>query len=161
MTRYVGWQIMAMRDAALTVYHVRETLEALDGAIRRCPHACAVIGRKPFDAAAETFRRHFPHAKRLRHAIGHSAELARTIQQVRANTSMPRLYEGRITAGFGIALALPTGWIDDRLTLNHKGAEVSLDLTEISLEQLYEVRRIVMDAAAPLEGLSRPGGDVG
>jgi hypothetical protein len=78
---YLQWQLIAARDAPMTIYHFGTALAALRRQVGRYPTLCAVVDTDKLKKAHGTFSHNFPRAERIRHAIGHTAETRDSMEE--------------------------------------------------------------------------------
>lgn len=71
---FTNFRLIAARDGALSLYHFSCSLEALQSLLIRCP-TTRNSDLKALKTAAKVFRRAFPNAAALRHAVAHAGEV--------------------------------------------------------------------------------------
>ena len=75
-----GWQSMAARDGALSIYHFGRAIEGLKNSLRFCPTLNAKVDHKKIRIAAKSFDATFPNNIAIRAAVAHVADFSKTPQ---------------------------------------------------------------------------------
>lgn len=128
------WMGIAVRDAALSVYHFGETQRAIPANLRKCPILLASVDATKLREARKAFSRGFPDTVLLRNAVGHIAEQLSTPEKV-AELRRPGeflMWETQVGGRFTMA--------------SRAGRQVRLDVEEQSLAQLLAILRIICEA---------------
>jgi hypothetical protein len=86
-----GWQSIAARDGAMTIYHFGCTVEAIKASLPRCPTLNAGVDHSNLRMARKLFESHFPGYKDIRHVVAHTAEFAATIDDKEIHSHKGRL----------------------------------------------------------------------
>jgi hypothetical protein len=81
-----GWQKMAARDGALTIYHFGKTIDAIWQSLPSCPALMTLVNESALRQASKEFRTNFPRYEAIRHVIGHTAEFSATPAQKEAHS---------------------------------------------------------------------------
>lgn len=77
-----GWQSLAARDGAFSVYHFGKTIDAISVAYKNCTAVLAAkIDGAKLRAGSRTFSRSFPSREAVRNVVGHVAESASSTEQ--------------------------------------------------------------------------------
>lgn len=71
---FIQFRIIAAKEGALNIYHLGCSLDALRGQVGRCPETRGLDAIK-LREADKLFKRHFPNADTIRHAIAHAGEV--------------------------------------------------------------------------------------
>jgi hypothetical protein len=71
-----GWQSMAARDGALTIYHFGRAIQGLQSSFRFCPTLRDLVDHEAIRQAKKDFDVAFPHNIQIRHAVSHVADLS-------------------------------------------------------------------------------------
>jgi hypothetical protein len=79
------WQLIAARDATMTVYHFGTALTAVKSQSARYPTLRANVNAKRIKEAVTAFSNAFPRSRRIRHAIGHIADSQVTVEKARSH----------------------------------------------------------------------------
>jgi hypothetical protein len=98
---FIQYGIVAAKEGALNIYHFGCSLDALRGQVGRCPSTRGTVDIVKLRQADKLFKRHFPNADTIRHAVAHAGEIwtspARAKQhQLRENHSWAG---GAVSAG--------------------------------------------------------------
>ena len=143
ISEQLSWRLIAGREAAMAIYHFSCTLESISTAVHKCPSVKARLKHRPFKIARQLFNKHFPHAEVMRHAISHTAEMAATVESLKENASKTRRVMSAPKPEDSIALAIGPSFSGNRLTLSHKGKDVSVEVTSSNREKLCLVAALV------------------
>jgi len=128
-----GWQFMAARDAALTVYHFRTTLHSAIAYVSKAPKLAKLIDTAGLTAAKNLFEERFPTIKGLRHAIAHEADNVFSEEALKSNA-------------IGGNLMLGGNFHGDVFKYSNKGVEVSIAFNDPTLRELIYIKREVSKA---------------
>ncbi len=74
-----GWQEIATRDAAMSIYHFGSILDGIKSSLSACPTLCAMVDHKNLRIAIGSLKSAFPNYKAIRHVVGHSADFSQSI----------------------------------------------------------------------------------
>jgi hypothetical protein len=69
------WARIAMRDAALTIYHFGRVLDGIVKATRSCPTLLSTIDLDKLNSVQPLFENCFPKANRMRNAVAHAGDV--------------------------------------------------------------------------------------
>jgi hypothetical protein len=90
LNRFGGWKAIAIRDATMTLNHIRVLLESLTGGVEKSKLLSQKTDKKLLLQAQDCFNQEFGQAKTARDSVAHSADSVRT----REETELHRLAEG-------------------------------------------------------------------
>jgi hypothetical protein len=76
-----GWQSMAARDGALTIYHFGRAIEGLKNSLRFCAALNSQVDHRKIKNAGKIFDAAFPDSKAIRDAVAHVADLSQTVEK--------------------------------------------------------------------------------
>lgn len=81
------WQVIAARDGAMTIYHFFMTLSAIDEQLRLdCPDLALMLPSEPFKNVRKIRNDYFKDYGKVRHAVGHAAELRESVKHQSKNS---------------------------------------------------------------------------
>ncbi len=143
---YFAWMRIAARDSAMTIYHVKHTLDAVNGQRKNCPTLFSYVNRDIHKKAGKLFEKSFPDLFAVRHAVAHSAENSRPEDRKKHRASGP--FDGALVAGAAILFISDT-LFGRQLTATINGEIVASELSATSLGQLAEVRDLLFAAFLP------------
>ncbi len=126
-TEPAEWMGIAVRDAAISIYHFSETLRAFSANLRKCPTLQARVDAGKLRRARKALAREFPDIVLLRNAVGHLAEQLSTPEKV-AELQRPNeflVWEEQVGGYFSMA--------------SRKGRQVRLNVDEQSLAKLQAI----------------------
>jgi hypothetical protein len=75
-----GWQSIAARDGALSIYHFGSTIEAIRHSLPSCPALNALVDHTVLRTAHAQFRKEFPRIEAVRHVVAHVADFTKTAE---------------------------------------------------------------------------------
>jgi hypothetical protein len=90
------WMSLAARDGAMTIFNFGEALKSLGTCFKDCPTLRDRVNHDALRSARKLMTEHFPNREVIRHSIGHSAEMAKSLDH-RDKNSIRGPYE--ITPG--------------------------------------------------------------
>jgi hypothetical protein len=130
------WTPVACRDAAMTLWAFRVTLDHIEGRLGKCPSIWTADRHAALKAAKDAFTAAFPDAKDMRDIAGHP------ITHVAAR--------GRRRARNDInGVVLHNVWAGRKVTNSYDGREISFELSPDTVTILRSIRKIVFDAFKP------------
>jgi hypothetical protein len=140
-----AWMRIAARDSAMTIYHVKHTLDAINGQRKNCPTLFSHVDRARHKKAGKVFEKSFRDLFGARHAVAHSAENSRPEDRKKHSALGP--FDGPLV---GIArLFISDTLFGRRLTATINGEIVISELSTASLGRLAEVRELLFAAFRP------------
>lgn len=130
------WQVMAAHHAALTVYHFQKTLQSIRDQLHRAPTLAAKVDTKALDQAYTGLKDEFPSWLAVRDWVAHFADRFFKLERVEEHRPKggPYLVQ-RLTA-------------ERQLIFYYKGEEVSLEVSEASLDKLRSIKMAAYRAFA-------------
>jgi hypothetical protein len=81
-----GWQDMAARDGAMSIYHFGSTVEAIKSSLPACPTLNSQVDHSTLRTAKKSFEGAFPRYKDIRHVVSHSADFVASLAQREAHS---------------------------------------------------------------------------
>lgn len=76
-----GWQSIAARDGAMTIYHFGCSIDGIKNSLPTTPTLNAKIDRQALKNASNIFRSSFPGYLALRHVVAHVADFSQTLEK--------------------------------------------------------------------------------
>lgn len=142
-----GWQSLAARDGALTIYHFGCAIEGLKNSLSACPSLNARIDRPPLRHAAKIFETSFPGYLAIRHVVAHVADLSKTIDKKVSHSVKGEFSKGgfRSSDPFGVT------WLRGNMNgstyaVTFEGQAFSYDLTRASVDKLRSIKELIYSA---------------
>jgi len=86
MRYYSGWINMAGRDGAMTIFHVRDTLESVKEGVHSCTTLQSLVSEAELKNVTNRFYKFFPRWKSVRHAVAHRADMHKSPAAARKNS---------------------------------------------------------------------------
>lgn len=128
------WKFLASNECVHELHHLKERLEKIKGyKLKACPSLAPFIASDGLRGATRCLEEYFPGIDQLRHAIAHSGA-----NDVRPDEHAPE--HGYLLIGFREP---------DRYSAHYKGVLRHLDITQGSLERIYEVTSRFFEAFQP------------
>ena len=131
------WQWIAINEAAIRIWFLRDALDILRRrSIPACPTMAALVDDRAMELAISLFDTHFPEFHKMRNAIAHAPGL-----ELASKKAAPKdgLYAG------------PQVKNGDRFELVNNGIRYNMDMTTRTLDQLTEVLVGYWSAFKPVE----------
>lgn len=143
------WPFVPARDAAVSLYQFGWTLTtSIPDALRRCPTLMAKLDTTALREIRRQFQDAFSTHHLLRHAVGHSAELAQTREHIAKNAATSKQFGGRL---------FQRGKLLNRtLSYTIKGTEASVAITRETLAVMKRLTTETFDAFAPISWQRAP-----
>lgn len=161
----MAWLGVAGRDGSVTLWNFQQAMSAIKRALDTAPTLRATVKVADIVSTASTFYQKFPDFKRMRDAVGHASELAKSPQAMAANAGKPNPSLGlgtmRLVAGPGQATFHDSFMGDTFFTTGFEGDVVKYDLSEASLQVLVEITRQIFAAFPPPQYSFGPPGRPG
>lgn len=145
---YSGWHGIALREAALALFHFNYILTGIGHSIKACPTLDAKIDKQKMRAIKSLFsRRYFPQHVVLRDAVGHAGEIQHTRARLDANR-----YNGTLNIGGATLRGIAGGTIiaDNTIFLVSRKKLASLELSDKNHERLKEIVEALYSLLRPL-----------
>lgn len=143
------WSMVSARDGAMNVYHFGKSLHGAGHALAKCHSSKGKRDEKMLKNARRLFATSFPRNEAVRHAVGHSAELA--YPDWHKNHSFTGSHSGK---GFSVAQAtnvmINPMLLGRTFTATFEGKILSYELSEKALEVLERVQTLYHDALGEL-----------
>ena len=116
------WPFIATRDAAMTIYHFKMTMQETRESFQYAPSLRDRVDHVAMRLANNLFDSYFPRAERLRHAIAHAAET--NADAIRDGTGVVILHsrQGR------------------RYITDYEGERLSYELSQDNLDRLHDIK---------------------
>lgn len=135
---YTPWVYLAARSAILEIYHFGKTLQSVRGMIGLCKSLAPHVNVELLKCAQKTFEAHFSRAERMRHAVGHAAEMTNSPENLRRN------FMTDDTGGW-----LITNIENHTFKLKHEGEKMAVDLNYANVARIAEITAMVFTALRP------------
>ncbi len=87
MATFKFWDNIASRDLVMTVFHFGKALEAIKSSMNLTPIISAQVAHDELREASRVFKREFPDADMLRHAVAHRAESLTSFLKIQQQAS--------------------------------------------------------------------------
>lgn len=144
LDRFRGWQLVAVRDGAMTIYHFGQAMAAARTSAFKCKKLAEIIDRPKMKEAGKLFAQTFPNDVKVRNALGHFVELT-SIPENRAENS----FTGKFTAP-GVVIEGKDNVINvlsgAKLSLTYGNEIVEYELSRANFEALLRVQSLLFDA---------------
>jgi len=151
-----GWQQIAARDGALTIYHFGRAIEGLRESFRPCPALSDQVDYDKIRQAYKDFKSAFPHFIEIRAAVAHVADFSGTARE-KLKHSVKGIFK---TKWFSSPDPEAVTWLPGNMNghtyaVTFKGNVYTYDL---SLENAEKLRGIKLQIFSALEAatISKP-----
>lgn len=139
------WSFIAARSAVMEIYHFGITMDSIRGQIGLCKSLMPLVNTGLLKEAKKQFQKRFPRAERMRHAVGHIAEMM----------SSPELMN------FNFQNANSDGWLITHMNnrsfeIRYRGERLSVDVSAENLDLLTNVELMLFSALKPAADSTSP-----
>jgi hypothetical protein len=147
-----NWRGIALRDAALTVYHFGASLHAIQ--FSKCPTVAGLVDSNALRNVRRLFRARFPHWEKIRNAVSHAGDAYETPETLCGHAYVGDYDDGRVKS-VGGTLFLPGHLKGETLIWTWKSdkdapAEViSVECSKKALDQLVDITQRVYQVISP------------
>lgn len=122
------WQFMAARDAAMTIFHFKKTMEKIRGSVGAIPSLLEQLDIEKLKIASKLLDSYFPNSKKMRNLVAHLAETTiNPLDPQKTDDSDPNILVLHSLAG-------------RRYTSDYRGETFSYELSHESLTKLNRVK---------------------
>jgi hypothetical protein len=135
---YQSWVFIAARAATLDIYHFGISLASLRNRAGLCPTLRPHFNNDALHLVERSFEAKFPGADRMRHAIGHAAEMLRTPEFFDDNFRIEK-------TGFLISEIRHRSFV-----LTHEGTVFTVEISSATLETLQSLLARTFDVLRPM-----------
>lgn len=145
-----GWQMMAARDGALTIYHFGRAAEGLQNSLSFCPALSEQIDRKQVSSAIRSFQSAFPHNIDIRNAISHVADSSSTLTQKLSHAILGPFKTKRFSSEDPNSLTwLPGNLNGTTYAVSLKGKIFTYEVDRNNAEILRNVKQLIYNVFEP------------
>jgi hypothetical protein len=142
-----GWQQMAARDGALTIYHFGRTIEGLRESFRHCRALSEYVDHNRIRQSYKDFKSAFPHFIEIRAAVAHIADFSGTAQKMFFH-SVKGLFR---TAWFSSSDPAGITWLPGNMNgstfaITLEGKAYTYDLSFANAERLRDIKLHIFSA---------------
>jgi hypothetical protein len=136
-----GWQMMAGRDGAMTIYHFGCAIEGIKNSLPACPALNALIDRRELKNAGNIFEAAFPGHVAIRHVVSHVADFSMTLKAQAAHAVKVPFKEKRFCSEDPKGITWLRGNMNDSMyAVTYEGKAFSYDLSRESVAKLRSVK---------------------
>lgn len=146
---YINYRIIAAKEAAMCLFHLHHTLEALASQIKLCPETAHTVDVLKIKEARKNFSNAFPNVENMRHAVAHAGELFKSPQAAKRHeqkidyTAPNGSFSSK---GNGVLLSM----LEDRTySVGWEGRVFEVRVTTETLQAVQRVAALVNDAFSP------------
>jgi hypothetical protein len=154
-----GWQMMAAREGAMTIYHFGQTVEAIGSNLKACPTLCGLADHSTLRVAKKLFNATFPDYDAIRHVVAHMADFSAT-QKMKASHSIVGPWKGNFgavsieTKDQNAVTRFTDNLYDRTYCITFEGKVYGYEITLGTLETITKIRRHFYSAFDPAVGAS-------
>ena len=142
---YAEWKFIAARDGAMTIHHIRRTIELINANVGNAPTLAKLVSEPEMKRANRLAGANFRSSAKVRHGTAHSAEFALRGKTVISGAKAP----GHVSLGMGAAYIAGESIIEDVFSTTIENEIVSYKINESTLRDLVEIVLAVKRAYAP------------
>lgn len=142
-----GWQSMAARDGAMTIYHFGCAIDGIKKSLPMCPTLNAKIDRRKLKDASNIFSSSFPGYLALRHVVAHVADFSQTLEKKVSHAVKGRFKKGLFRSDD------PNGvtWFGGNMNgstyaVTYEGEAFTYDLSRETVAKLRSVKNRIYSA---------------
>jgi len=136
---FSGWELIASRDAAMSVFHFAKSMEALKANLHQCETLKSAVDKAAMRAATREFTSRFPQYEPIRHAIAHHGELRRSVAVEAKNAASGPFDKGGLKVADGAKGLHLTGSLNGEMLVTIEGHLLTFKLDEECLAGLRAV----------------------
>jgi len=152
--RSSDWDMVACRDATMTVYHLGKTMELTRSSLKRVPEIQDLVVLDKIKEAGKNYKRYFPTFEKARHAVAHAAELFQSPEKMRENAASGEMIFGDGPFVSAIicsdSVSISNGLFGSRYVNTIDGKVVSLEMTRQTYINIYNCVHGYLSAFLPV-----------
>lgn len=144
-----GWQSIAARDGAMTIYHFGCAIDGIKNSLPASPTLNAKIDRRKLKDAGNIFESSFPGYLALRHVVAHVADFSQTLEKKTSHAVKGPFKNGLFRSDD------PKGvtWLGGNMNgctyaVTYKGEAFTYDLNRESVAKLRSIKNRIYSAFA-------------
>lgn len=142
-----GWQMMAGRDGAMTIYHFGCTIDGIKKSLPACPALNSQIDRRKLKNASKIFDATFHGYTAIRHVVAHVADFSQTIEKQTSHAVKGPFNK----KWFSSEDPKGTTWLggnmnDNTYTVTYEGNAFTYDLSRDNVAKLRSIKDQIYSA---------------
>ena len=142
-----GWQMIAGRDGAMTIYHFASAIEGLQASLKDCPALTAQVEHREIRNARGIFDGAFPGYARMRHTIAHVADFSQTLTKKKSHSVKGQFKKSWFSSEDEKGLTWLRGNMnDDTYAVTYNGEVFTYDLNRQSAAKSRSIKQRVYSA---------------
>lgn len=142
-----GWQMMAARDGALTIYHFGRTAEGLKSSLSRCPSLNSQVDHQILRNSRNRFDAAFPDNIEIRASVAHVADFSQSLDKKMKHAIKGVFNKGRFLSKNPDGTTWLPGNMNERsYTVTINGRVCSYDLSHENAARLREIKKQIYSA---------------
>jgi hypothetical protein len=140
----MSWREIAGRDGAMTIWDFARTTHLISTNLEKCPTLKPMVVRKNIESALAEFQRCFPHAKTIRHAAAHPADIFGTARDRQRNAFSGPYRDDKIQIDDSREIVL-SGVRGRKVTVTIGGNIINYELSQASLDIIEDVKNRILE----------------
>jgi hypothetical protein len=149
------WSFIVGRDGAMTIFHFGMVLKAINDQLPKCPSVFQHASRQKLGDANDLYKKALPAADKIRHAVGHEAELRLTRKQVTEHELSGPRHDALVSADH--VEGFMTGNFENRFySVTFKGEILRYELSASTAAILSTIANLMADAISEACLVERP-----
>ncbi|MBA4338302.1 MAG: hypothetical protein C0421_05605 [Hyphomonas sp.] len=151
--KLIYWQGIALRDGAMSAYHLLKTYEALRALLKRCSFIDAAIDQTALKETGKLLRATFPRIEAVRHTLSHAGEFTSTPEQIAQHAIDGPAQAPGINLEAGSQQNHITVYAGRSYTGSYEGKLVGYELSIETYLAVTQFQDSLANALAPMETL--------
>ncbi len=140
------WQYVACRDAVMNIFNFRNEMLAANDLANKQPVIAPLLTRDLLKASHRKFDEYFPEYVGIRHAVGHSGELAKSIESFEENSFAGTYDQNGIQIPDTSNLMISNTISGITYICTFEGKVVHCEVSQTTANKLLEVKTIFYSA---------------
>jgi len=138
-----AWQLIAMRDAVMTVFHIDDLMTGVKATTKECSTLFSLVDTDYWKKSFALFQKTFPDLISIRNAVGHTGlkEVQTEKHSIKGNETQ-QIYPN-IEIGIGATVSFTSCIFDrNKIGFNWKDQLRTQELSQNTLRDLEDVKRL-------------------
>jgi len=141
-----GWQFLAARDGAMTIYHFATTLSGINETVAELSEFKTLMNREKMKSANKMLSEKFPNFGEVRHAVAHVADKVKNPRKFKTHSFSGSIDSRAIKAENVSGLTISNMLVDRQFTNTWNGKLLTYELSQTTIDHLNCVRKEVWEA---------------
>lgn len=142
-----GWQSMAGRDGAMTIYHFGCAIDGLKNSLQGCPTLNAKVNHRALKDAGKIFETSFPGYRAIRHVVSHVADFSQTLEKKTSHAVKGPFTKSRFSSADPEGITWLGGNMNDNIyAVTYAGNAFTYELNTASVAKLRSLKDRIYSA---------------